>query len=158
MVQIRLATPNDTQSVVTLLDALIAAEKRTIPGDEAYVEAHYTGGTSLITHLALEGENVLGLQVLSRSDGNSPYGTPEGWGAIGTHVHPEAGGKGIGRLLFAETLVAARAAGLTTIEAAIGIHNVEGQAYYEAMGFRTWRTTSERNCKRFDLIRAALRG
>ncbi|PZX16475.1 L-amino acid N-acyltransferase YncA [Palleronia aestuarii] len=154
MVQIRPATPDDTQDIVTLLDALIAAGKRTIPGDEAYVRAHYTGGTRLVTHLALESDRVLGLQVLSRSDGASPYGTPEGWGAIGTHVHPEAGGRGIGRRLFVETLAAARAAGLTEIEAAIGLHNVEGQAYYEAMGFRTWRTTSERNCKRFDVTRA----
>ncbi|WP_432377124.1 hypothetical protein [Agrobacterium rosae] len=49
--------------------------------------------------------------------------------------------------MFRATLVAAKAAGLENIDASIGADNSLGQAYYEAMGFRTYRTPEGLVCK-----------
>ncbi len=49
------------------------------------------------------------------------------------------------------TLKAAEAFGLKDIDASIGADNDMGQAYYEAIGFRTYRTTDDRVCKAYRL-------
>jgi GNAT superfamily N-acetyltransferase len=82
------------------------------------------------------GGAVLGFQSLLRAAAGNPYGTPEGWGIIGTHVSPAAHGRGIGRALFASSLEAASLAGLTRIEALIGADNAGAQHFYAGIGFR----------------------
>ncbi|WP_165354820.1 hypothetical protein [Tropicimonas sp. IMCC6043] len=46
----------------------------------------------------------------------------------------------MGRALFDATRAAAEAAGIDRIDASIGADNADGLAYYDAMGFRTYRT------------------
>nr|WP_306238292.1 MULTISPECIES: GNAT family N-acetyltransferase [unclassified Ornithinimicrobium] len=75
----------------------------------------------------------------------------EGWGIIGTHIHPEAGRTGLGRRLFATSLAAAKAAGLRHIDASIGSDNSAALAYYAAMGFTPHREGSDTIPHRFDV-------
>ncbi|NTE86014.1 GNAT family N-acetyltransferase [Agrobacterium rubi] len=90
---------------------------------------------------------ILGFQSLTHARPGNPYGVAEGWGIIGTHVSPAAARQGVGSALFRATLAAAKAAELENIDASIGADNLLGQAYYEAMGFRTYRTPEGLVCK-----------
>ncbi|MCA0941041.1 GNAT family N-acetyltransferase [Salipiger pacificus] len=150
---IRRAVPADAPGLSAMLQELVAAGKRTRPADEAFVLATYVAPPQGISCFVAEAENgrLLGLQALSRAAAANPYGTPEGWGIIGTHVSPAAARRGVGKGLFFATRAAAEAAALPAIEAYIGAANSEGQGYYEAMGFRTWRTPDGSVCKRYDL-------
>lgn len=149
---LRPATPDDCAAMVELLQGLTDAGKRTRPSDAEFVMSVYIAGPHLISStLAFEGDKLLGLQVLSVIQPDNPDGSPAGWGSIGTHVAVDGGRKGVGRALFPETKAAAVAFGLTDIEAFIGADNAEGLGYYEAMGFRTYRTFEDRVCKRLSL-------
>ncbi|WP_342749938.1 GNAT family N-acetyltransferase [Brucella pituitosa] len=68
---------------------------------------------------------------------------------MGTHVSPRAVRRGVGSALFAATHQAAKGARITDIDASIGDDNDMGLAYYEAMGFRTYRTSPGRICKQY---------
>ncbi|WP_353472274.1 GNAT family N-acetyltransferase [Salipiger sp. H15] len=152
-VTIRAATRADVPGLSVMLQELVAAGKRTRPADEDFVLATYVAhpdGISCFVAEAGDGQ-LLGLQALSLAGAVNPYGTPEGWGIIGTHVSPDAARRGVGKGLFAATRAAAQAAGLPAIEAYIGAANAEGLGYYDAMGFRTWRTPEGVVCKRHDL-------
>lgn len=152
-VTIRAATHADVPGLSTMLQELVAAGKRSRPADEAFVLATYVAHPDGISCFVAEAEGgqLLGLQALSRAVAGNPYGTPEGWGIIGTHVAPAAARRGVGKGLFAATRAAAQAADLPAIEACIGAANAEGRGYYAAMGFRSWRSTEGKDCKRYDL-------
>lgn len=152
--QIRPATPADAPAMSAMLEALIAAGKRTNPGDLDYTMANYVAPPhGILCSVAVEEDGtILGLQVLHRAQEGNPYGTPVGWGIMGTHVSPDAGRRGIGSRLFEASLAAATAAGIESIEAFINRHNVEGQAYYEAMGFRTYRIDGDAICKAYRVV------
>lgn len=90
---------------------------------------------------------ILGFQSLKIASENNPYGLPIGWGIIGTYVAAEATGKGIGRALFTASFQAAKAAGIKDIDATIGESNLTGLAYYEALGFQTYKTRPGAICK-----------
>lgn len=132
-----------------MLQMLVAAKKRISPADEDFVLSHYVSNPDGIRcSLALDDDGtLLGLQSLVRATVGNPYETPVGWGIIGTHVSPLAARRGVGSRLFAVTRTAAVEAGLENIEAFIGQKNAEGQAYYEKMGFRTYRLTDGAVCK-----------
>src|SRR5699024_11682533 len=70
---------------------------------------------------------------------------------IGTHIHPSAGRRGIGRRLFAISLSAAKSAGLRHIDASIAADNGPALAYYSAMGFTPYRQGDDVIPHRFDL-------
>ena len=131
----------------------MVAGKRTSPADPEFTRRQYfeDGDDQIAIFVAASGSRILGLQVLKRAWPDNPYGIPAGWGLIGTHVHPDAGGQGIGRRLFAETLAAARKAGLDRIDAAIGRGNAEGEGYYAAMGFVLDREDATRVHRVLDL-------
>ncbi|WP_234900230.1 GNAT family N-acetyltransferase [Rhizobium skierniewicense] len=97
---------------------------------------------------------ILGFQSLTHARPGNQYGVQDGWGIIGTHVSPRAARQGVGKALFAATLEAAKTAGLKDIDASIGADNPLGQAYYEAIGFRTYRMTEDRVCKAFRIDQA----
>ena len=76
---------------------------------------------------------------------------PEGWGIIGTHVHPEAARSGLGRRLLVESLAAAKAAGIRHVDARIGAGNAPALAYYSAMGFQPYRRIGDTIAHRLDV-------
>lgn len=151
---IRTATPSDAEGMKTVHDEIFAAGLRKAPGDLAQVRANYIEPDNRIgCFVAVDDEGrILGFQSLRHSWADNPYGVAEGWGIIGTHVSPRAARQGVGSGLFRATLDAAKASGLTKIDASIGAENALGQAYYEAMGFRTYRTPEGLVCKMFEVV------
>ena len=153
VMRIRAATTADAEGISAVLQELVAAKKRTKPGDPEFARRHYIEDPDRVQCFVAEDENghVLGFQSVKTAGANNDYGTPAGWGFIGTHVSPRAARRGVGARLFAATILAARQARLPAIEAYIGAENAEGQAYYEAMGFRTYRQPDGAVCKRYEV-------
>ncbi|WP_421704342.1 GNAT family N-acetyltransferase [Aliiroseovarius sp.] len=151
---LRSATPEDAAGISGVLMAIVAAGKRTKAADEAFVLTHYVEDPErLQCTVAVEADGtVLGFQSLKCATPGNVYGTPVGWGIIGTHIHPGAARRGVGKALWTESLRVAGEAGLASIEALIGAGNLEGIGYYEAMGFRTYRLEPGAVGKRFDLV------
>jgi ribosomal protein S18 acetylase RimI-like enzyme len=152
-IQIRDAEGSDAKPMSAVLQELIAAERRQKPGDRAFVLSHYLEHPDrLRCFVAIDdaGE-VLGFQSLKLASPSNPYGTPSGWGIIGTHIRPSAARRGVGRSLFGATLATARQAQLPAIEAYIGEENGPALAYYDAMGFKTHRRPDRAICKVFRL-------
>ncbi len=151
--EIRTANPDDAPAMSAMLQMLVQAGKRTAPADEAFVLSHYISNPDGIRcSLAVDDDgSVLGLQSLIFAREGNRYETPVGWGIIGTHVSPLAARRGVGRQLFEVTKQAAAEAGLEKIEAFIGEKNAEGQAYYEKMGFATYRLAEGAVCKCFEV-------
>ena len=141
--KIREARINDVSAISAMLEKLVAAGIRTMPSDADYVREHYVSNPLGIRCSLAEDDdgNLLGLQSLIRAVDGNPYGTPAGWGIIGTHVSPDAARTGVGTRLFAASEKAALDAGLTNIEAFISNANAVAQANYTRMGFKTYRHT-----------------
>jgi GNAT superfamily N-acetyltransferase len=120
--------------MTALLNAIIAIGGTTAhqhPKTEAKVRHDYIDGPSVLTSVVAEVDGrVIGFQSLDRSDL-----LPPGWGDIGTFVSPDVQAKGTGAVLFAATVAAARAKGLTTLNATIRADNAPGLAYYSRIGF-----------------------
>ncbi|MEM9011937.1 MAG: GNAT family N-acetyltransferase [Pseudomonadota bacterium] len=134
------------------LKELTVSGKRTSPDDELFVRAHYIEDPGKIRcSVAEEDGVVLGFQSLKRADAGNKWGVEPGWGIIGTHIRPSASRRGVGRALFAVSRKAAEAASIRKIDATIASDNPEALAYYEAMGFRTYRTPDDLICKCFDV-------
>lgn len=150
--RIRRAEPADAAAMDAVLTPILEGWGSTRPRGAAVVLRHYIAHpVSLACHVAEDGERVVGFQSLKRAAPGNPYDLPVGWGIIGTYVTAGAAGTGVGRALFAASLEAALAAGLDRIDATIGATNAEGLAYYEAMGFRTWRRRGTAIGKALDL-------
>jgi RimJ/RimL family protein N-acetyltransferase len=137
----RPAVTGDAEAMSAVLRAIIAAYGRERPSDPDFVIATYIAHPDRVAcTVALdEAGTVVGFQSLRRARPGDSYGTPDGWGSIGTHVAPHGGRKGVGTALFAVTRQAASQAGIGRIDAAIRDDNALGLAYYEARGFRTHR-------------------
>ncbi|MEJ6403870.1 GNAT family N-acetyltransferase [Yoonia sp. 2307UL14-13] len=146
------AKSNDADGVSAVLTALVAAGKRTKPADIAFALDHYIAHPDTIRCSVAVDQNgtILGFQSLKLAIDGNIYDVTPGWGIIGTHIHPEAARRGVGRALFVATCDAARAAGIAKIDATIGEANAEGLAYYSAMGFATYRRMKGAVCKCFD--------
>lgn len=114
---------------------------------ECYLDMEYRVACTV----AEQGGRVVGFQSLKRAWPGNPYDVPEGWGIIGTHIHPDAGRSGLGRRLFAASLAAARDAGMAHIDASIGADNAAALAYYSAMGFTPSREAGDTIPHRFDV-------
>lgn len=150
---IREADEADAELMSEVLEELIAAGKRTKPSDPSFVLSHYIEHPDRLHCFVAVGDKnrILGLQSLKLAREGNPYGTPIGWGIIGTHVRPSAARMGIGSRLFAATLSAARQAKLPAIEAYIGAENDAALNYYEALGFSTSRHCDGAICKAYQL-------
>lgn len=153
--RVRKARPDDARSMSAVLKAIMADTGRQRPHDPAFVCGQYLDHPhQVVCTLALDPDGtVLGFQSLKRAWAGNPYGIEPGWGAIGTHIAPAAQGRGVGRRLFIETRRAAAEARMIALDATIGADNAGGLGYYEAMGFRTYRTCPGAVHKRFDIAR-----
>lgn len=140
--QIRVATPDDALAMSQVLQEIIAATGRQRPSDVAFVLERYIADPSRVScAVAVDASGrVVGFQSLKKALAGNPYETPQGWGMIGTHISPHVHRQGVGTRLFEASRQAARQAGLQKIDAYIGADNPSALQYYEAMGFRTYRT------------------
>lgn len=116
---------------MALLNTLIADRDGTalnVPvssdGEADYLRRLQQGGLCL---LAEEIDMLLGFQSVERLG-------PE-LGEIGTFIRQESRGQGVGRLLLEETRRWAQGEGITTLLAAVVLHNERGQRAYRAWGF-----------------------
>ncbi|MBB4956034.1 GNAT superfamily N-acetyltransferase [Agrobacterium vitis] len=150
---IRPATPLDAQGMSDVINQIFAAGLRKTDGDVAMVLSTYIEHRDRIECSVAQADDgqILGFQSLRYARTDNPYGTPEGWGIIGTHVSPLAARKGVGSALFQSTLVAAKAYPVENIEAGIGADSAMALGYYEAMGFRTHRISDSMNYKVYRL-------
>ncbi|WFE75836.1 GNAT family N-acetyltransferase [Roseinatronobacter sp. S2] len=148
--EIRDAVVEDVKQMSTFLKELTASGKRTSPDDESFVRAYYIEDSGKIRcSVAVDEGVILGFQSLKLAEPDNKWGVEPGWGIIGTHIRPSAARRGVGRALFEESRLAAENAGIGNIDASIAATNPEALAYYEAMGFRTYRTPDGLICKRF---------
>lgn len=150
---VREATAADADALSRILQRILLSWGSDRPSHAAHVLAHYVNHPHrLRCSVAVDGQGrVLGFQSLKVAREGNPYDLPEGWGIIGTYVDVDAAGRGVGKALFASSLQAAQEAGLTDIDATIGKKNEAGLAYYEALGFRTYRTKPSAVCKKLTL-------
>ncbi|HWT61995.1 MAG TPA: GNAT family N-acetyltransferase [Ochrobactrum sp.] len=140
----------DADGMSKVLKEIIDTTGRQREYDRDHVIARYISDPNRIEcHVAIVDGEVLGFQSLKHATEGNLYGVAVGWGIIGTHVSPRAARKGVGSALFAATRQAAKVAGITDIDASIGDDNDIGLAYYEAIGFRTYRTSPGRICKQY---------
>ena len=152
MTFIRPAAPTDADDMAEVQNAIYRAGLRSTPVDVEQIRERYLDQTyGIACTVAEQDGRVIGFQSLKRAWPDNPYDVAEGWGIIGTHIHPDAGRGGLGRKLFAESLAAAKAAGLQHIDATIGADNEAGLAYYAAMGFVPYRDGDGAIPHRFDL-------
>ncbi|MEL7099445.1 MAG: GNAT family N-acetyltransferase [Pseudomonadota bacterium] len=146
--EIREAVMADAPQMSAILKHLTAAGKRISPDDEAFIRKHYISDPGRIRcSVAVREGTVVGFQSLKRAEPGNAYGVTPGWGIIGTHIGPAAARQGVGRALFEVSRAAALDAGVTRIDARIAADNPEALAYYNAMGFVTYRTPEGLVCK-----------
>lgn len=148
---IRPAEKRDAEGIAAVLADLVEAGKRKKRCDRQFALDHYVSHPDKIECYVAEDEDgsILGFQSLKLALTDNEYGVAPGWGVIGTHITPKAARRGVGRALFDATKQAAQRSGIPAIEAFIGSANTDGQAYYEAMGFRDYRSTENAVCKSF---------
>lgn len=149
--RIRTAAPDDALAMSKVLREIIAVTQRDRPSDPEFVLGNYITNPHGIRCSAAVDDNgeVMGFQSLIHAIEGNPYGVAVGWGIIGTHISPRAARRGVGSALFRVTKEAATAAGLQNIDATIGEHNEGGLAYYDSIGFKTYRFGQGTICKRF---------
>lgn len=138
-VTIRPVDPGDVPALCDLLNEVIriggtTAFERPLTV-EAFIDQFFKSQIQ-ISFLVAEAETgeLLGFQTLLTHEQ-----LPDDWADIATFARVGAQAAGIGRALFAETVTIARRFGLVAINATIRADNAGGQAYYDAMGFVTYK-------------------
>lgn len=150
--KIRSATVSDADQMSSVLKEIIATNGKQRPHDPSFVIANYISNPHRVRcSVAVVDGELLGFQSLIKAVEGNRYGTPEGWGIIGTHISPRAARRGIGKALFLASRQAAKEAGLVKIDAFIGEDNEPALNYYEAMGFRAYKHGDGAVSKAFDL-------
>lgn len=154
MIDVAEANADDAARMSLILTESLVAWNSQRPRSVQHVLDHYIEHPdSIRCSVARDGNGtILGFQSLKRASSGTPYDLPVGWGIIGTYVAGDAGRKGVGKALFASSRDAAKATDVTHIDATIGEQNKAGLAYYEAMGFRTYKTRPGAVCKAFRLV------
>ena len=152
---IRQATHDDVQAMCEVINPIIEAGGTTAyqkTFTEETMQASYFGSRMISCVVAEIDERVMGWQSLAHS--GPSYGgldhVPVGWGIIATFAAIDAKQGGIGTAMFAETVKAARAAGVIAIDATIKRYNTGGQRFYSKMGFVDYYETDDAVSKKFE--------
>lgn len=136
---VRPATRTDAPALCDLLNAIIAAGGTTAldtPFDpEGFAARFITAPRQISCLVAVDADDADGAPLGFQHLKHHPK-LPDEIGDIATFARIGAQGTGVGRVLFAETLRLARAAGLTGINATIRADNSGGLTYYTRMGFQ----------------------
>lgn len=134
---VRPATPADAPAMTALQNEIIAIGGTTAyqqPRSEDEVREDYiTAPEAICCLVALDADGLIGFQAVGRWPG-----LPDGWADIGTFVSPSRQRSGAGAALFAATVLAARSAGIVTLNATIRADNAPGLGYYARRGFRDY--------------------
>jgi L-amino acid N-acyltransferase YncA len=135
--QIRRAHPDDAPGIVAILQGI--AEERihsaiTRPWDTVQERAYLASLSSREAfHVAESSSGVVGYQSL---DLYSPYlESMQHVAQVGTFLHPQWRGKGVGRALFATTRAFAITAGFRKIVIQVRGSNQTAQSFYAKLGF-----------------------
>ena len=158
MPAVREAVAEDAEAMSLILTAILLSWASDRPSSPDYIIANYVEHPDRIGCFVAVSQTgtVLGFQSLKAGSKGNPYEVPAGWGIIGTYVSPESARTGIGNALFSATLRAAKASGLSYIDATIGHENHDGLGYYDAMGFRTYKLIPGAVCKKLRVRSAPL--
>jgi L-amino acid N-acyltransferase YncA len=138
--RIRHAMQSDVSPLCDILNAIIRIGGTTAleePLTEAKFTEYFIGGAQFLACLVAEDArsgSLLGFQALSRHPD-----LPKDWADIATFAKTEPKTPGVGTALFATTWTRARALKLAAINAEIRADNCGGLAYYEKMGFETYK-------------------
>lgn len=152
MTELRPAKATDADDMADVQNAIFRAGLRSSPVSVAQIRERYLETEHRVAcTVADQDGHVVGFQSLKRSWPDNPYGVAQGWGIIGTHIHPDVKRAGLGRRLWSSTLAAAREAGLLHIDATIGADNEPALAYYRALGFTPYRRSGGTVPHRFDV-------
>ena len=160
---VRPARPEDAPEMASLINEIIAAAGTTAyedPFTPAKMLENYIAAPLLISCHVAEAQGVIqGFQAIWHPKPDS--GVPGGWAIIATFAKKGGTQRGIGSSLFEATKSAARAAGITSIDATIRADNAGGLAFYSSRGFVDYDrlqavplkdgTPVDRIRKRFDL-------
>jgi ribosomal protein S18 acetylase RimI-like enzyme len=154
---VRPAQISDAELMAELINKLIAkggttAYRRPFDGEgivKYFIQPRY----GISCAVAVDGVEIVGFQSLEWSDPDAPGpdNLPSDWAVIATYVALGQQGRGIGRKLLAATLDAARAAGVSNIDATIRAENTGGLAYYSQMGFVDYRMGDETVSKKLSV-------
>ena len=149
--KVRSAQMEDSAGMSIILREILKAWESDRPCSVEHVRAFYIDHPDRIECSVAESEKgeILGFQSLKLATDRNGWGVSPGWGIIGTYVKLGLGRQGIGKALFAATREAARKANLPSIDATIGENNDLGLAYYDALGFRTYRRQPGMICKNY---------
>jgi len=152
-ITVRPAVSSDAEAMSIVLAEIIALWKSDRPTSPDHVRANYVDHPERVECSVAVDETgtIVGFQSLRLATEGNSYDVTPGWGIIGTYVKLGTARRGIGSALFAASRAAAQKAGLPAIDATIGASNEKGLAYYEAMGFRTYRQTPSAISKRYEL-------
>jgi hypothetical protein len=138
--RIRPAMASDAAPLCAILNAIIEIGGTTafeIPLSTAKFGDYFLEGKGVLACFVAEDLATgapLGFQALSRDSD-----LPENWADIATFAKRTPGIPGVGTALFAQTRIKASALELIAINAVIRADNRGGLAYYDKMGFETYR-------------------
>ena len=139
MITLRPAQPADAQAMCDLLNPIIregsTTAHRSLFDSGRMRSTHIDAPLLIRTTLAFDGGDLLGFQLLEWAD--PAY---DGRAVIASFVRDGLQGRGLGQLLWRETLIAAKAANVQAIDASIRTDNAPGLAYYSKLGFRDYST------------------
>lgn len=146
----RPATRADAEGMSAVLAPIIRMWNSDRASDPDHIRARYIDDPKRIACTVIDHDGlILGFQSLQRAGADNPYGVTPGWGVIGTYVALDQGRRGMGALLFDQSLKAAQDAGLEWIDATIGKDNPRGLGYYRKLGFVPYRDAGSALAHRF---------
>ncbi|MBV7255906.1 GNAT family N-acetyltransferase [Pacificimonas sp. WHA3] len=143
--KIRPATPIDAPRMSEILQTILDSWSSARPGSVQHITSFYINHPDQVSCLvALSGTGqVIGFQSLKKVGVGNEYDVTPGWGVIGTYVDLTLPRKGVGRLLFKQTIKNAQESGIEFIDATMSKTNARAVSFYEAIGFRTYRTEGD---------------
>ena len=137
--RIRPATPSDAIALCDILNTIIEIGGTTAMETSlttVQFNEYFLIGPTCLSCLVVEATDLglLGFQALGRHPD-----LPSDWADIATFSKVEPRTPGVGTALFAASKMMVGGLGIVAINAAIRADNASGLAYYERMGFETYR-------------------
>lgn len=167
LITTRPAQPHDADAMCALLNPIIeegsTTAHRNLFDAKRMRDTYITAPLLIRTTLALKGDTLLGFQLLEWADPGykGPEALPADWAVIASFVRIAAQGKGVGQILWRDTLLTAKQAGVVAVDATIRTDNAPGLTYYSGLGFRDYSSINsfqlsdgnlvDKTRKRFDI-------